>query len=88
MENFLASLPELGPSLWRIVLLNGGVKLAATEGKCLDTLKQLESSGVSILVYGTCLNFFHLLEAKQVGETTNMMDVVTSLSLAGKVIRP
>ena len=88
MENFLASLPELGPSLWRIVLLNGGVKLAATEGKCLDTLKQLESSGVSILVCGTCLNFFHLLEAKQVGETTNMMDVVTSLSLAGKVIRP
>lgn len=88
MENFLASLPELGPSLWRIVLLNGGIKLAATEGKCLDTLKQLESSGVSILVCGTCLNFFHLLEAKQVGETTNMMDVVTSLSLAGKVIRP
>ena len=88
MENFLASLPELGPSLWRIVLLNGGVKLAATEGKCLDTLKQLESCGVSILVCGTCLNFFHLLEAKQVGETTNMMDVVTSLSLAGKVIRP
>ena len=88
MENFLASLPELGPSLWRIVLLNGGVKLAATEGKCLDTLKQLESSGVSILVCGTCLNFFYLLEAKQVGETTNMMDVVTSLSLAGKVIRP
>ena len=31
MENFLASLPELGASLWRIVLLNGGVKLAATE---------------------------------------------------------
>ena len=88
MENFLASLPELGASLWRIVLLNGGVKLAATEGKCLDTLKQLESNGVSILVCGTCLNFFNLLEAKQVGETTNMMDVVTSLSLADKVIRP
>lgn len=88
MENFLASLPELGASLWRIVLLNGGVKLAATEGKCLDTLKQLESNGVSILDCGTCLNFFNLLEAKQVGETTNMMDVVTSLSLADKVIRP
>lgn len=34
------------------------------------------------------MNFFNLLEAKQVGETTNMMDVVTSLSLADKVIRP
>lgn len=88
MENFLLSLPELGPSLWRIVLLNGGVKLAALPGKCLDTLKQLERNGVSILVCGTCLNFFHLLDARQVGETTNMMDVVTSLSLADKVIRP
>lgn len=88
MENFLLSLPELGPSLWRIVLLNGGVRLAATDGKCLETLKTLEKNGVSILVCGTCLNFFHLLEAKQVGETTNMMDVVTSLSLADKVIRP
>lgn len=88
MENFLASLPELGPSLWRIVLLNGGVKLASLPGKCLDTLKQLESNGVSILVCGTCLNFFNLLEAKQAGETTNMMDVVTSLALADKVIRP
>ena len=47
-----------------------------------------EAAGVSILVCGTCLNFFNLLEAKQVGETTNMMDVVTSLSLADKVIRP
>lgn len=88
MENFLASLPELGPSLWRIVLLNGGVRLASLPGKCLDTLKQLESNGVSILVCGTCLNFFNLLEAKQVGETTNMMDVVTCLALADKVIRP
>lgn len=88
MENFLASLPELGPSLWRIVLLNGGVRLASLPGKCLDTLKQLESNGVSILVCGTCLNFFNLLEARQVGETTNMMDVVTSLALADKVIRP
>ena len=29
-----------------------------------------------------------LLEKKQVGETTNMLDIVTSLDLADKVIRP
>ncbi len=88
MENFLASLPELGESLWRVILLNGGVKLAARPGKALDALKTLSGSGVEILVCGTCLNFFELLEAKAVGETTNMMDVVTSLALADKVIRP
>ena len=88
MGNFIGSLPELGPSLWRIILLNGGVKLSATPGKSLDGLKALAAQGVSVLVCGTCLDFYHLLDAKEVGETTNMMDVVTSLALADKVIRP
>ncbi len=87
MENFLATLPEM-PDLWRIVLLNGGVKLAAASGKNLESLKALEAMGVSVLVCGACLTFFGLLEAKAVGETTNMLDVITSLSLAQKVIRP
>lgn len=88
MGNFLGTLPELGKKLWRIVLVNGGVKLTAQEGKALDSLKALEASGVSILVCGTCLEFYGLLDAKQVGETTNMLDIVTSLDLADKVIRP
>ncbi len=88
MGNFLATLPELGESLWRIILLNGGVKLAATPGKALDSLKKLEAAGVDILVCGTCLDFYGLLEMKQAGQTTNMLDVVTSLALADKVIKP
>ena len=87
MGNFLSTLPEMN-ELWRIVMVNGGVRLASTPGKALDALKKLEESGVSILVCGTCLEFFHLTEQKQVGETTNMLDIVTSLDLADKVIRP
>ena len=88
MGNFLSTLPELGESLWRVILLNGGVKLAATPGKALDSLKALEAAGTDVLVCGTCLDFYGLLEAKQAGQTTNMLDVVTSLALADKVIRP
>lgn len=88
MDNFLATLPELGDALWRIVLLNGGVRLAARPGKALDSLKALETAGVSILVCGTCLDFYQLLEKRAVGQTTNMLDVVSSLALADKVIRP
>ncbi|MCR5563551.1 MAG: sulfurtransferase-like selenium metabolism protein YedF [Desulfovibrio sp.] len=88
MGNFLASLPELGSSLWRVVLLNGGVKLSAKEGSALDSLKKLSESGVGVFVCGTCLDHYGLMEKKQVGETTNMLDIVTSLSLADKVIRP
>ena len=88
MGNFLATLPELGPRLWRIVLINGGVKLASQPGPALDALKKMAAEGVSVLVCGTCLAHFGLLEAKQVGDTSNMLDIVTSLDLAGKVIRP
>lgn len=88
MTTFLASLSELGDSLWRVILLNGGVKLAATEGAPLDSLKALAASGVEVFVCGTCLMHYKLLEQKQVGETTNMMDILTSLALAQKVIRP
>lgn len=88
METFLGSLPELGEALWRVVLLNGAVKLAARPGIPLEHLEKLAGMGVGIFVCGTCLMHYGLLEQKQVGETTNMMDIMTSLALAQKVIRP
>ncbi|MEW5913025.1 MAG: sulfurtransferase-like selenium metabolism protein YedF [Thermodesulfobacteriota bacterium] len=86
MKNFLATLKEMGPTLWRLVFVNSGVKLCCAGAETLDSLRELEAAGVSILVCGTCLNHFGLLEAKQVGETTNMLDIVTSLQVAGKVV--
>ncbi len=88
MNSFLATLPEMGASLWRVVLLNGGVKLAVDESIFLEALQNLEKSGVDILVCGACLGHYALLEQKRVGETSNMLDIVTSLQLADKVIRP
>lgn len=88
MGNFLATLPEFGPELWRIVLLNGAVRLAVNGSSVLETLQGLERDGAEILVCGTCLDHFDLLEQKVVGQTTNMLDVVTSLQLATKVVRP
>jgi selenium metabolism protein YedF len=87
MQNFIATLPEMGNSLWRIILINGAVKLAIEGSPALEHFKKLEQEGVSILVCGTCLDHFNLLENKQIGETTNMLDVVTSLQLASKVIK-
>lgn len=87
MRNFLLTLPEMGDVLWRIILLNGGVQLAAHGSPVLDELKRLAESGVDILVCGTCLEHFGLMDKKAVGETTNMLDVVTSLQVADKVVR-
>jgi len=87
MINFLGTLPELGDRLWRILLVNGGVKLTVSGSPALEKFKALAAAGVSILVCGTCLDFFGILDKKEVGETTNMLDIVTSLDVADKVIQ-
>jgi selenium metabolism protein YedF len=84
--NFLKTLKEMGPDLWRMVFVNAGVKLAVEGAEALPVLRELAEAGVSILVCGTCLNHFNLLDTKQVGETTNMLDIVTSLQVADQVI--
>ena len=52
----------------------------------LPVLKEYENQGLHILVCDTCLTHFDLLDQKQVGETTNMLDIVTAMQLADKVI--
>jgi selenium metabolism protein YedF len=86
MVNFIKTLKEMGDELWRLVLVNGGVKLTIAGSEVLQVLKELEESGVYILVCGTCLTYFNLLDQKQVGETTNMLDIVTAMQLADTVI--
>jgi len=86
MNSFIKTLKEMGPSLWRLVFVNSGVKLAITGSEALPDLQALAASGIKILVCGTCLTHFDLLDKKEVGETTNMLDIVTALQLADKVI--
>ena len=86
MVSFLKTLAEMGEDLWRLVFVNNGVKLTVADAEILPLLKQYEKQGLCILVCGTCLTHFNLLEQKQVGQTTNMLDIVTAMQLADKVI--
>jgi selenium metabolism protein YedF len=84
--NFIKTLKEMGNELWRLVFINSGVKLTIEKAQTLEDLRELEKSGIRILVCGTCLDHFKLLEKKKAGETTNMLDIVTAMQLADKVI--
>ena len=86
MVSFLRTLKEMGSELWRLVLVNNAVKLTIDTSEVLEDLRDYEMGGLKILVCGTCLNHFDLLEKKQVGETTNMLDIVTAMQLADQVI--
>jgi selenium metabolism protein YedF len=86
MNSFLKTLKEMGPELWRLVFVNNGVKMTVADSEVLPVLKELADEGAHILVCGTCLTHFDLLDKKQVGETTNMLDIVTAMQLADNVI--
>ena len=86
MVSFIKTLAEMGDELWRLVFVNNGVKLTIDGSPVLDALKTYQAGGLQILVCGTCLTHFDLLDRKQVGETTNMLDIVTAMQLADKVI--
>jgi selenium metabolism protein YedF len=86
MLSFLKTLKEMGEELWRLVFVNNGVKLTIADSDVLPVIQELENEGIHILVCGTCLTHFNLLDKKQAGETTNMLDIVTAMQLADKVI--
>ena len=86
MINFIKTLKEMGEDLWRLVFVNCGVKLSTIDSAVLEELKALESARVDILVCGACLTHLGLMEEKKVGQTTNMLDIVTSMQYADKVI--
>jgi selenium metabolism protein YedF len=84
--NFIRTIKEMGDDLWRLVLLNGGVKLAVEGSEVLPQLQELAGAGLGILVCGPCLKTFNLFEKQQVGQLTSMVDIVTSMQMADKVI--
>lgn len=86
MANFLKTLKEMGNELWQLIFLNNGVKLTVEGSPVLDPLTDLAKDGIAILVCGTCLNHFHLLDRKKVGETTNMLDIVAAMQAADSVV--
>jgi len=87
MRSFLKTLKEADPRPWRLLFVNAGVRLTTTGSDLLDDLRALEQQGVEVLSCGTCLDYFGLLDAIQVGAKTNMREIVASLVRADRVVR-
>ncbi|MCB9493824.1 MAG: sulfurtransferase-like selenium metabolism protein YedF [Desulfobacteraceae bacterium] len=85
MKNFLATLNEY-QGLWMVVFVNSGVKLTVKNCDTVEDISKLEKAGIKVLVCGTCLDHYNILEEKDAGQTTNMLDIIAGLNLADKVI--
>jgi selenium metabolism protein YedF len=86
MFNFLKTLKEMGPDLWRVTFVNSGVSFTAEGSEAVPILKELAGEGVQITACGACLAYFHLLDKIQVGEVTNMLEIVTGIKNADSVV--
>ena len=80
MRNFVYSLARAEARPVRVMLMNGGVKLACEGSDSLDDLKLLAENGVIVKVCGTCLDFLHLKGKVAVGEVGDMVGSVGVLS--------
>jgi selenium metabolism protein YedF len=83
---FFHTLGEVEPLPQTIIFLNAGVKLACEDSPVLDDLRALESSGIGMLVCGTCLGYFELEGKLAVGQVSNMYDIAETMLKAGKVV--
>lgn len=88
MEAFLDTLSQFKGQLSHAIFVNAGAKLAVEGSPVLEQVRQLEQLGVEVLVCGTCLKHFGLMDALAVGSVSNMYAIIETLSQAGKVIRP
>ena len=87
MRGFIYALSEGGEKPSRIILMNGGVRLAVEGSECLANLRRLAHDGTEILVCGTCLDYFKLKDRLAVGRVSNMYEI-TELLMKGNVLRP
>ncbi len=88
LQTFVVTISEVSPLPSHILLYNGGVKLATTEGKALEALQNLEQKGVVIWCCGTCLEFFKMEDKRKVGTITNMYDILATMSSATRLVSP
>jgi selenium metabolism protein YedF len=88
LQTFVQTIKEVRPLPEKIVLYNSGVKLVATESGALEALRQLQAAGVEILACGTCLDFFQLKSAIQVGQISNMLEIMSTMAEADKIVSP
>lgn len=88
MKSFVYALTELDKPPARIVLYNGGVKLAVTGSDSLPDLQKLAKQGTEIFCCGTCLDYYRLTDELGVGHVSNMYEIAEILLGADRLIQP
>jgi selenium metabolism protein YedF len=80
------TLKELSPLPSAILCYNAGVLATVDGAPTVPALAQLEKQGVTLLVCGTCVDYYELKGKVAVGTISNMYDILLQLSTAPRII--
>jgi tRNA 2-thiouridine synthesizing protein A len=87
INGFLNAALSLPHKKCSIILISGGVRLAVTGSYALEVLGKLKDYGFSILICGTCLDYFKIRDKVQIGTVSNALDIMARMTEAAKVIK-
>ena len=73
--NALAESPALPV---KVVLLNGGVRLACNGDDTVDALRRIAARGVDVMACGTCLKYFGLMDKLRAGRVSNAHEILAA----------
>ena len=88
LQTYIQPSRDVQPLPSKILLYNSGVKLVTSASGALEALRQLQELGVEILACGTCLDYFRLKSAIQVGQISNMHEIMSAMAEAGRLVSP
>lgn len=87
MNGFLSAMQNLQNKNCAIILISKAVRLATSGSYVLEVLQDLEKKGFSILICGTCLNFYKIRENVKVGTISNALEILECMTAGAKVIK-
>ena len=88
MKAFVFSVTQMDPLPDRLIFYNYGVKLTTAGSPVLEDLKRLGQAGMEIFSCGTCLKHLGLEDQLQVGQVSNMYDILEMQLKSDHLIKP
>jgi intracellular sulfur oxidation DsrE/DsrF family protein len=70
-----------------VILISNGVKLATKGSYALEVLGKLKEQGVSILICGTCLDYYKIRDKVQIGTVSNALEIMQRMTSATNTIK-
>jgi len=88
MLAFLNTIKDVEPYPSHAIFMHNGVKLLEEGSKTAEAVSGFSKLGIKVIACGTCLDYFGLTNKQKIGKISNMFDILSMLTNAGKIITP